>query len=256
MGRLVPRLGQATLTGGEDGLITKASRVDWGRKPPELLRNGNQGIDPFSFFYSLAQKNTRRQRPAVYSSVAECFGLEQPPDPGDADLYSFPTPPAIAPAVFNDRSTFRPDLLWRLFRQAAQNEPQIAQELFRDVLKIRFVGIVKLTHTLCLINPDCFVPADALHRLPASGGVDLKRWGHAEYVAAMDKARRTFPGCRAYEITAFMFSQYMSGCPLITAESRYFQISTRAREGDRWTDFDRRYAVYTDVFRPGALPGS
>jgi len=124
------------------------------------------------------------------------------------------------------------------------------------VLKIRFVGIKKLTDTLGLINPDCFMPADALHRLPANGGMDLKRWGHAEYVAAMDEARRTFPECRAYEINVFVFSQYMSGCPLITAESRYFQISTRACEGDRWTDFDRNYAVYTDGSRPGALPGS
>lgn len=248
-------LGRAIRSAGEDGLITQASQVDWGGKP-ELLKNGDQGIDPFSFLYSLAQKNTKRQRPRVYPSVAKCFGLEAPPDPGNDDLYTFPTPAPMAPAVFNDRSEFRPDLLWRLFRQAVENEPQIEPELFRDVLKIKFVAIVKLTHTLCLINPVYFVPADALQRLPANGGMDLKRWGHAEYMSAMDRAKRTLPECRAYEINAFVWFQYMSGSPLITAESRYFQVSTRAYEGDRWTDFERSCAVYTDASRPGGPVGS
>ena len=251
-------LGRAIRSAGEDGLITQASQVDWGGKPdlPELLKNGDQGIDPFSFLYSLAQKNTKHQRPRVYPSVAECFGLEAPPDPGNEDLYAFPAPPPMAPAVFNNRIEFKPDLLWRLFRQAVENEPQIDPELFRDVLEIQFVAIKKLTHTLCLINPDYFVPADALQHLPANRGTDLKRWDHAEYVSAMDKAKRTFPGCRAYEINAFVWLQYMLGSPLITAESRYFQVSTRAYEGDRWTDFDRSYAVYTDASRPGGPAGS
>ena len=247
-------LGKAIRSAGEDGLITQASQVDWGGKP-ELLKNGDPGIDPFSFLYSLAQKNTKRQRPRVYPSVAKCFGLEAPPDPGNDDLYTFPTPTSVAPAVFNDRNEFRPDLLWRLFRQAVENEPRIDPELFRDVLEIKFVAIVKLTHTLCLINPDYFIPADTLERLPANEGTDLKRWGHAEYVSAMDKAKQTFPECRAYEINAFVWFQYMSRSPLITAESRYFQVSTRAYEGDCWTDFERSCAVYTDASRPGG-PGS
>ena len=248
-------LGRAIRSAGKDGLITRASQVDWGGKP-ELLKNGDQGIDPFSFLYSLAQKNTKNQRPRVYPSVAKCFGLEAPPDPGNDDLYTFPRPAPMAPAVFNDRIEFRPDLLWRLFRQAVEKEPKIDPELFRDVLEIRFVAIVKLTHTLCLINPDYFVPADALQRLPANGRTDVKRWGYAEYESAMDRAKRTFPKCRPYEINTFVWFQYMSGSPLITAESRYFQVSTRAYKGDRWTDFDRSYAVYTDASRPGAPPGS
>ena len=248
-------LGRAIRSAGEGGLIAHASQVDWGGKP-ELIKSGDQGIDPFSFLYSLAQKNTKHQRPTVYPSVAKCFGLKAPPDPGNDDLYTFPTPAPMAPAVFHDRTEFRPDLLWRLFRQAVENEPQIDPELFRDVLEIKFVAIVKLTHTLCLINPDYFVPADALQCLPANGGTDLKRWGHAEYVSAMDNAKRTFPECRAYEINAFVWFQYMSGSPLITAESRYFQVSTRAYEGDRWTDFKRSCAVYTDASKAGGPVGS
>ena len=249
-------LGRAIRSAGKDGLITQASQVDWGDSKPELLKNGDRGIDPFSFLYSLAQKNTRHQRPRVYPSVAKCFRLEAPPDPGNNDLYTFPKPAPMAPAVFNDRREFRPDLLWRLFGQVVEDEPQIDPELFREVLDIRFVAIVKLTHTLCLINPDYFVPADALQSLPVNRGMDVKHWGHAEYESAMDKAKRSFPKCRAYEINTFAWFQYMSGPPLITAESRYFQVSTRAYKDDRWTDFDRNNAVYTDASSPGAPPGS
>ncbi len=250
-------LARAVLGAGEAGLITQVNQVDWGGDGrPELLRNGDPGIDPFSFFYSLAQKNTKNQRPRVYPSVAKYFGLAPPPDPENADLYTFPSPIPSAPAVFNDRREFRPDLLWRLFRQAVEDEPQIDPELFREVLGIRFVAIKKLTHTLCLINPNYFVPADALKHLPANRGMDLERCGHAEYVSAMDKAKRTFPECLAYEINTFVFFQYMSGSPLITVESRYFQVGTQAYGEDRWTDFAGSNAVYTDASRPGGRAGS
>ena len=248
-------LAGAVLDAGKAGLIAQASRVDWGGKP-ELLRNGDPGIDPFSFFYSLAQKNTKNQRSRVYSSVAKCFGLAEPPDPGNQDLYTFPTPTPRSAAVFNDRSEFRPDLLWRLFRQAVEDEPRIDPTVFSDVMKIRFVKLVKLTHTLCLMNPDYFVPADVLQYLPTNESMNLKRCGHGEYVSAMEAAKRTFPQCRAYEINTFLFLQFMSRSPLITAESRYFQVSTRAYKSDRWTDFDRNYAVYTDASRPGGPVGS
>ena len=248
-------LARAILGAGENGLIAQANRVEWGSRP-ELLRNGDQGVDPFSFFYSLAQRNTRHQRPRVYPSVAKCFGLASPPDPGNADLYTFPTPTPQVPVVFNDRTEFRPDLLWRLFRLAVEDEPRIDPTVFQAVLEIKYVAIVKLTHTLCLINPDYFVPADALQHVPANEGMNLKRCDHAKYISAMNEAKRTFPECRAYEINTFLFFQYMSGAPLLTANSRYFQVSTRAYKSDCWTDFDRSNAVYTDASRPGESPGS
>ena len=54
--------------GGETSLIEKVKQVDWSGEP-ELLKHGDRGIDPFSFIYTLAQKNTRNQRPRVYPSV-------------------------------------------------------------------------------------------------------------------------------------------------------------------------------------------
>ena len=161
--------------GGEEWLIQKARLVDWGREP-ELLKHGDQGVDPFSFLYSLAQRNTTHQRPKIYPSVTKCFGLESPlPDLGNEDFYIFPTPIAMAPACFHDSSDFSPKLLWKLFRQVVEHEPQVAPTTFREVLEIKFVAPVKLTHTLFLINPDYFVPADALQHVPANKGVDPRK---------------------------------------------------------------------------------
>ena len=237
--------------GDEEWLIQKVRLVDWG-KEPELLKHGDQGVDPFSFLYSLAQRNTTKQRPKIYPSVTKCFGLESPlPDLGNEDFYIFPTPIPLAAACFHDSSDFSPKLLWKLFRQVVEHEPQVDPTTFREVLEIKFVAPVKLTHTLFLINPDYFVPADALQHVPANKGMDPKKCDHDGYMAAMDKAKQTFRECRAYEINTFLFFQYMSKSPLLTTESQFFQVSTRAYEDDCWDDFDRSHAVYTDAPRGG-----
>ena len=44
--------------GGEAYLIEKAKEVDWGNKR-SLLGFGDENIDPFSFIYFLASKNTK-----------------------------------------------------------------------------------------------------------------------------------------------------------------------------------------------------
>ena len=207
--------------------------------------------------YSLAQRNTTRQRPKIYPSVTKCFGLESPlPDLGNEDFYIFPAPIPMAAACFHDSSDFSPKLLWKLFRQVVEHEPQVDPTTFREVLEIKFVAPVKLTHTLFLINPDYFVPADALQHVPANKGMDPKNCDHDGYMTAMDKAKQTFRECRAYEINTFLFFQYMSKSPLLTTESQFFQVSTRAYEDDCWDDFDRSHAVYTDAPRGGEPPAS
>ena len=243
-------LASKILTAGEYGLIQQARQVDWVRKPA-LLKYGDQGIDPFSFFYSLAQKSTKNQRPRVYPSVAKCFGLKSPPDPSNVDFYFFPTPIATARVLFHNGQDFYPELLWKLFRQAVEHEPQIDPDTFRAVLKIPFVGLVKLTQTLLLINPDYFLPTDVLQHVPANEGIDPKRCDHDGYMSALRKARLTFPKCRPYEINIFVYLQFETEAPLLTAKSRFFQISTTVDKRDCWEDFDRSRAVYTDASGPG-----
>ena len=250
------QLAKGIAEGGEASLIENARQVDWSGEP-ELLRHGDQGIDPFSFIYALAQKNTRHQRPKVYPSVTERFGLKSRlPDLDNEEFYVFPAPPPQGAAVFHDRENFSPELLWRLFGQAVKDEPGIDSTTFRDVLAIRYVGLVKLTHTLCLINPNYFVPTDALQHVPANEGMDPKRLDYDGYMSAMRQAKQAFPGCRAHEINTFLYLQYMSTPPVLKPGCRFFQISTNAYGSDRWEDFDRSNAVYTDAAGPGGPAGS
>ena len=249
-------LAERIAEGGETSLIDTVKQVDWERgsnKKPPLLNYGDRGIDPFSFIYALAQKNTTRQRQRVYSSVAKYFGLESPlADFGNNDFYMFPTPPPAAPASFHDGKTFSPDLLWRLFGQAVKDEPKIDPTTFGDALKIKNVAQVKLTHALCLINPDFFVPVDALLHVPVNKDMDLNSCDYERFMSALGNAKRTFPGCRACEINTYLYSHYMSKrAPLLKPESRFFQISTNANDGDCWGDFDELNAVYTDSSRQG-----
>ena len=239
--------------GGATSLIRKAKEVDWGGEPA-LLRYGDRGIDPFSFIYALAQKNGAKSQPRIYSSVAERFGLTSPlADFTNGDFYIFPAPPAVAPALFHDGKTFSPELLWHLFGQAVKEKPKIDPTTFQDVLKIKNVAQTKLTHVLCLINPDVFVPVDTLQHVPENKNLNLKKCDYEGFMSALANAKRTFPGCRACEINTFLYSQYMSTSrpPLLKLESRFFQISTNANDSDCWEDFDQSNAVYTDSSRPG-----
>ena len=95
--------------GGEEWLIRQARLVDWD-KEPELLKHGDQGVDPFSFLYSLAQRNTTNQRPKIYPSVTKCFGLESPlADLGNEDFYIFPTPPPNGCRLLQRQQQLQPE---------------------------------------------------------------------------------------------------------------------------------------------------
>ncbi len=244
-------LAERIAEGGEASLVEKAKQVNWGGEP-ELLKHGDQGIDPFSFIYALAQKNTKNQRALVYSSVAERFGLTSPlPDFDEDDFYMFPTPPPHAAALFHDSKNFNPELLWRLFGEAVKDEPHIDPTTFRDALEIKFVARVKLTQALCLINPDFFVSVDALQYVPANRNFDVKGCDLDGFMSALRSAKQTFPGCRACEINTFVYTHYMSTPTLTERESRFFQISTNAHDSDHWEDFRRNNAVYTGSSRQG-----
>lgn len=79
--------------GGEAYLIEKAKQVAWGGDP-FLLKYGDEGIDPFSFFYFLASKaRFKNPRERVYDSVSNVFEIESlHPDTDIDDYYIFPTP--------------------------------------------------------------------------------------------------------------------------------------------------------------------
>ena len=114
---------------GETYLTEKAKQVTWG-EGSSLPQHGDKGIDPFSFFYFLATKNTSNQPEIVYKSVSRGFEIKSPPpDMRIDDYYLFPT--SGYKILFHDGTNFYPDLLWRLFREAIKDNPKINPDDFK-----------------------------------------------------------------------------------------------------------------------------
>ncbi|MYD62333.1 MAG: AAA domain-containing protein [Gemmatimonadetes bacterium] len=239
----------------ETYLIQKAkNQVERGGDPP-LLKYGDEGIDPFSFFYFLASKARDKQpRKRVYNSVSSVFEIESRlPDTDIDDYYIFPTPQSNAHLLFHERENFTPDLLWRLFREAVKDKPNIGSDDFKNALK--YIGVPKLTQTLFLINPKYFLPVDdrtyysveTLGLPPLSEIVNKinKDDGYEEYKSVLKKLKKAFPGCEPYEINMFLYLQKSGE---IKVSDNFFQISTNVdNDGkDHWNDFEKNNKVYTN----------
>ena len=220
----------------ERDLADKAKAVDWKKDSVPLLNYGDENIDPFSFLYFLAQKNTTNQYEPVFRRVHEVFGIES-----DFPETAFiPTPTPNTTVLFHSGQSFRPDLLWRLFRQAAGETPNIEPDDFNAALDIPNVGMVKLTQTLFITNPSYFLPIDSTisTTLPQLGSHDDVQ-DYEGYVTRMDAIKRLFPRCEPYEINTFLDTQAKKN-PLITKETDFFQISTNVyNDGtDYWEQTD------------------
>ena len=235
---------------GEEYLIENAGNVAWEEdRQGALLAYGDENIDPFSFLYFLAHKKTPHQYQRVFGSVHEVFDINS----NFPDSVFIPRP--AVNFLFHDGNNFNPKLLWQLFRQAARNhpEPTIQPEVFNAALAIRQVAVSKLTQTLFITNPSYFLPVDNTisTALPQLGNHDDVQ-DYKGYVTRMNAIKHLFPGCEPYEINSFLYTQAGSN-PLITPETRFFQISTNVYD-DRtdyweWTDEwskDDRYLTFKE----------
>ena len=230
-------LATTTAKNGERYLAERARAVDWGKDKDDvpLLAYGDENIDPMSFLYFLAQRNTTHQFDGIFRSVHQVFdiGVDFPePRP------FVPTPTPNTKTLFHDGNSFRPDLLWRLFRQAApiHERPTIRPEDFNAVLKLPNVGMSKLTQTLFIANPCHYLPADGSDKGALPGHPEIERdvRNYEDYFHRMETLRRLFPGCEVYEINVFLDTQRKKN-PLISKETDFFQISTNAFNDD--TDY-------------------
>ncbi len=243
--------------GGKGYLIDRAKKIEWGENPP-LLRYGDQGIDPFSFFYFLASKAGTSQLKTVYESVSREFGIERPlPDTEVYDYYIFPTPQSRF-NIFYERSDSGHELLWRLFSDAVKDEPTIDPTDFENALKLSGVGVTRLTQTLFLINPEYFQPVDSLTD-ELSEALDLRRpselqreingpGGFKEYNTFIQKLNSGFPGCKPYEINMFL---YLHRSEKIKVSDRFYQISTFVNDPDSddyWEERDDSFKENNWVF--------
>ena len=233
-------------------LIEKVKQVKWKNKDDDrLLQYGNEGIDPLSFIYSLAQKNTINQFAEVFGSVGKVFKLSTEPPPC---IQVMPTLPSGWGALFHDGRNFSPELLWKIFSDTVTGE--IYARDFTTALNLPNVEVSKLTQTLFLVNPHRFLPFDTTsERFSGHVKSDLKKDnGYESYKSAVEIIRQKFPECKPFEINYFLYVQKDN--PLITKRSNFFQISSQAYgeygdNPDYWDrsdgvrDFKNHYCVFT-----------
>lgn len=242
--------------GGEEFLIERAKQIDWeaaGKKPP-LLRDEN--IDPFSFFYTLAQRRSSANRKLIYRSVENVFNMkhQNPEELYDSDdAFVFPTP------SFKILFQGDPQLLWNLFRSAVRGLDSVDPKRFDGVFNIHGVGKAKLTQTLFLINSSQFLPCDDKMKtfvdLPPDDEFNWK-----SYREWLQKVRDIFPSCGPYEINFFAYLYGLWKQENIPIGNKYFQVSTNAwgeNGGDFWQgndpelDFEPNNWVFTGGPRSG-----
>lgn len=229
---------------GEEYLIEKATAVEWGGDNlPALMRGRKRWIDPFSFLYTLAYKGKTKAFSTAYRSVHSVFGLQSEsslPDPKNGDLFVFPMPNPMK-ALFHPRTGKYFDRLWRLFRQATDDDVAIEDSKYRAVLAIPDVALNKLSHGLFLSNPYRFLPADDFGLLtgpPAHVPAVRASAGYAAYAAACERVRQCFPGCQPFEINFLFWNSGEDGC--IGGKTAVFQVNGG---GDLWSDFESTNSI-------------
>ena len=231
--------------GGEEFLIDRTKQIDWKADgtDPSLLRYGDENIDPFSFFYSLAGlAQSQESRNRIYPSINENFNINTSLPLDCDDAFIFPTPDRRN-LLFHSNGNGDPQLLWRLFQGAVLGTESVQAQDFDSSLQIPRVAIAKLTQALFLINPSAFLPFDKTGRsLGISSQQEVENW--TQYQSELQKFRDTFPGCKLCEINLFIYLWQKGDLPI----REYFQVSTNAYGedgGDCWEDFETNNLVYT-----------
>lgn len=204
--------------GGEEFLIERAKQIAWkadGTEPP-LLRYGDENIDPFSFFYSLAQRRSSANRKLIYRSVEKVFNVKHqyPEELYDSDdAFVFPTanPQNL---LYYSNVQADPKLLWNLFRSAVRGLDSVDPKHFDDALELRGVRKAKLTQTLFLINSSEFLPCDGTLKtfvdLPPDNEFNWK--SYREWLQQV-RDTDTFRGLEPYEINFSAYRLSQKGTP-------------------------------------------
>jgi len=215
-------------------------------------------IDPFSYIYALAQRNTAYQYTAYYTRAKIAFGLT-------ANLPTdriFPTPTPNTMSLFYSNGQYIDkvgnqvgnECLWNLFDQVFNNRT-IVEDDFSKVLSLKNVAFTKLSQAFFLINPENFIPFDkqmnslTLPELNDLGVivVDISINGSKVYTDILKSLRSFFPGCKMYEIN--LLNVLLNGYDdnHITISNRYCQVSSYAQgdKDDYFDSFVKSNAVWT-----------
>ncbi len=236
-----------------DELALKANDVDWqDRWSLDKFGHDSKLLDPFSFMSVVTAKGIGDE--AICKSINEIFELKSE----TSNLHSsiIPSPYASNLYFFNASHLDKaePDILWRLFKDAANGIDKVNWDDFGQALLIPMVGIKKLTQSLYLINAKDFLPADDLTvqyqfrsftEVPPNKN-DFKFDTYREIVS---EVRDTFQGCELYEFATLAYLQFAKreDLNLQSLLNNRFQIDTEAagKTEDRWSDFLENSWIYT-----------
>lgn len=180
------------------------------------------------------------------------------------DYYIFPTPDPRYNNFYN-KNNFESDLLWRLFRQAVKNDPEIDSDDFEKALRIDGVGVARLTQTLFLINSEYFLTVDetTFHLSEALGlptwpkiQKEIEDGGYEKYQSLLEEIKEVFPECQPYEINLFLWMQRDGR---IKVSNNFFHISTNAyNDGkDYWDSSENKNLNFKEnnyVYTGGDFP--
>lgn len=233
--------------GGANYLAQKAKAVDWRKCNPAILRYGDENIDPFSFFYTLASHRIDQEFMRRLGSAHRVFDLKTALPAHRPHIIQGLSARA---ALFHKDGRGNSTLLWRLFSSSVLDAPGAIGTLFDEAKAVPNVGLPKLTRALFIVNPELFYPADRSSKralgkassvvLPQSE-FDGEASGYSEYDSRVKALKAYFPGCAPYEIAAFLDIQEGKE-PLITGETSYFQMNTGVvglgRENAVWAGHD------------------
>ena len=234
-------IGQDKIT--RNDLLKEKAKLVFG--PTHYICNSKE-IDPLSFIYSLAQKNTVNQKNETFNACIKAFDLKinLPTD------WYFPTPTPNTKSLFYFKGSYvddfgklvSVDVLWSLFSDAVNGKDLSAND-FYDVLSIKNVGVVKLTQTLFLINAEKFLPIDERTITILSNSTnptkDIKNLGLSKYNELLEFYKNKFPECFGYEINLFL-SQFTGKRKHITLNKHFCQVSSMVdgkNKKDYYDDF-------------------
>lgn len=226
----------------------------------------NNCIDPFSYIYALAQRNTVNQFATYYSRARTAFGIAS--DLPTDRIFPTPTPNTMSLFYSNgqyiDRvgGTVGNACLWNLFDQVFNNRA-IVENDFIKVLSLKNVGFTKLSQAIFLINPENYIPFDTqMNSLPLSTLSNLEEivneiitTGSKIYTDTIQKLRSNFPGCQMYEIN--LLNVLLNGYdndPLVVSNN-FFQISSYA-DGEKEPDYFKDFVDNNSVWTGGPTSGS
>lgn len=245
--KAIDEIGQDKIN--RNGKLKEKAKFIFGETHPIYT---NKEIDPLSFIYSLAQKNTVNQKFDIYQAVINSFELKikLPTD------WYFPTPTPNTKSLFYTKGNYvddfgkliSVDVLWDLFSDAVNGKDLNANN-FNDILSIKNVGVVKLTQTLFLINGKKFLPIDERTITIVTNSVspikEINKLGLAKYEELLSFYKNKFPECYGYEINLFL-SQFTGKGNHITLKNNFCQVSSMV-DGQNNKDYYDDFIVTSSV---------